>query len=215
VTQTNDADELLHRAIDGDDSARQELFSHHEDRLKAMLRLRLHRGLRGRVDPSDVLQDAFLDVVKQLDECLKHPPRSFFLWLRKIVITKLAEVHRHHLDVQGRDVGREVSIVGLGEPAADSASLAAQLLGQITSPSQAAIKAEQRLELQQVLDGLDPVDREVIALRHFEQLDSEEAAAVLGLSKSGASSRYVRAMRRLHAVLAGEDDRNDLSLGGM
>ena len=129
-------------------------------------------------------------------------PSHFFLWLRKVTVTKLVEIHRRHLDVQARDVSREVSIVGLGEPAADSVSLAAQLLGRITSPSQAAIKAEERFHLQQVLESLDPVDREVIALRHFEQLDNAETAAVLGLSKSGASSRYVRAMRRLHTALA-------------
>ena len=208
MTLPDDIDELLRRAVGGDGVARQELFSRHEERLKAMIRLRLHRGLRGRLDASDVLQEAFLDVVKKLDECLQAPPQSFYLWLRKVTVTKLAEIHRHHLDVQARNVAREVTIVGLGEPAADSVSLAAQLLGQITSPSQAAVKAEERLHLQQVLESLDPVDREVIALRHFEQLNSEETAAVLGLSKSGASSRYIRAMRRLHAELSdtGEAD---------
>ncbi len=165
------------------------------------------------MDPSDVLQEAFLEAIKRLDECLQDPPQSFFLWIRKVAVTKLAEIHRHHLDVQAHDAHREVSIVGQAEPAADSASLAAQLLGQITSPSQAAIRAEERCQLQQVLDALDPVDREVIALRHFEQLDSEETAAVLGLSKSGASSRYIRAMRRLHAVMADSSNPSDSSIG--
>jgi len=195
--------ELLQRAAEGNDSARQELLLQHADRLKAMIRLRLNHRLRGRLDPSDVLQEAFLDVTKRLDECLQDPPESFFLWLRKVTVTKLAEIHRHHLDVQARDADREISILGLGEPAADSVSLAAHLLGRVTSPSQAAIKAEERFKLQQLLDSLDPVDREVIALRHFEQLDSAETAAVLGLSKSGASSRYIRAMRRLHTVMVG------------
>ena len=207
VEQPSDLDELLRRAAEGDESAREALFMQHSDRLKAMIRLRMHRRLRGRLDPSDVLQEAFLEVAKRLDECLQDPPDSFFLWLRKVAVTKLAEIHRHHLDVQARDAEREISILGLGEPAADSVSLAAHLLGRITSPSQAAIKAEERFNLQQVLDSLDPIDREVIALRHFEQLDSQETAAVLGLSKSGASSRYIRAMRRLHSVMA----ENDLS----
>ena len=203
MTSPIESHQFLKLARDGDDSARQALFAQHADRLKAMIRLRLHRGLRGRLDPSDVLQEAFLEVAKRLDECLQEPPESFFLWLRKVTVTKLAEIHRHHLDVQGRAVEREVSIVGMAEPAANSAVLAAQLLGKLTSPSQAAVKAEERFRLQQILDSLAPVDREVIALRHFEQLDSRETAAVLGLSKSGASSRYVRAMRRLHAALVG------------
>ena len=214
VTQPGSTDELLQRAVLGDELARQELFSLHEERLKAMFRLRLHRRLRGRLDPSDVLQEAFIEVIQRFDECLQQPPQSFFLWLRKVAVTKLAEIHRRHLDVQARDAEREVSILGLGEPAADSASLAAQLLGRITSPSAAAIKSEERVQLQQVMDSLDPIDREVIALRHFEQLDSEETAAVLGLSKSGASSRYVRAMRRLHAALTEPTTDSGTSVGG-
>ena len=87
-------------------------------------------------------------------------------------------------------------------PPADSVSLAAQLLGQFTSPSHAAIKAEMRQRLQGILDTMEPVDREVIALRHFEQLTSEETAVVLGMSKSGASSRYIRAMKRLKERLS-------------
>jgi len=214
VDKSGYTEELLQRAAEGDDSARQELLMQYSDRLKAMIRLRLNRRLRGRLDPSDVLQEAFLDVTKRLDECLQDPPKSFFLWLRKVTVTKLTEIHRHHLDVQARDAEREISILGLGEPAADSVSLAAHLLGRITSPSHAAIKAEERFKLQQLLDSLDPVDREVIALRHFEQLDSAETAAVLGLSKSGASSRYVRAMRRLHSVLADGVDSSELSTEG-
>lgn len=201
-SQSSQTAQLIQRAAAGDEEARQELLSRHQERLKATIRLRLHHRLRGRLDPSDVLQEAYLEVVKRLDECLRDPPRSFFLWIRKVTLTKLAEIHRRRLDVQARDVDREASIVGLGEPAANSASLAAQLLGRFSSPSQAAMKAELRIQLQQALDSMDGIDREVISLRHFEQLDSEETATVLGMSKSGASSRYVRAMKRLHTALS-------------
>lgn len=109
--------------------------------------------------------------------------------------------HRH-LGTEKRDANRDVSIYRGALPAANSISLAAQLLGQLTSPSQAAIKAEQRLRLQEVLDGMDPVDREIIALRHFEQLTSEETAEVLEMSKSGAGSRYIRAIIRLRKALS-------------
>src|SRR5262249_44670663 len=90
---------------------------------------------------------------------------------------------------------------GGGLPRADSASLAAQLLGTLTTPSQAAIKAETRLLVQEALNGMDPVDREVLALKHFEQLSTAEIAEVLGLSKAGAGSRYLRAIKRLRAIL--------------
>jgi RNA polymerase sigma-70 factor (ECF subfamily) len=82
-------------------------------------------------------------------------------------------------------------------PAASSASLAAQLLGRSISPSQAAIKAEARLRVQEVLNSMQPVDREVMALRHFEQLNNAEVAATLGINESTASSRYLRALNRL------------------
>ncbi|MGF1581906.1 MAG: sigma-70 family RNA polymerase sigma factor [Gemmataceae bacterium] len=193
---------LVRRAAAGDEQALQTLFSQHSERLKRMLRLRLNRRLQGRIDSSDILQEAYLEIAKKLDEYLQNPEMSFFLWLRQMTGMKLAELHRQHLDTQKRDANRDVSIYRGALPAANSVSLAAQLLGQLTTPSEAAIKAEQRLRLQEVLDSMDPVDREIIALRHFEHLNSEEAAQVLGMSKSGASSRYVRALKRLKQTLS-------------
>jgi RNA polymerase sigma-70 factor (ECF subfamily) len=188
-------------AAGGDEAALQQLFSMHGERLKRMVRLRLNRRLQGRLDSSDVLQEAYLDVSRKLEEYARNPEAPFFLWLRTMTGLKLAEIHRRHLGTQMRDADRDVSIYRGALPAANSVSLAAHLLGTLTSPSQAAIKAEMRVRLQEALDAMDPLDREVIALRHFEQLDSVETAHVLGLSKSGASSRYIRAMKRLKEML--------------
>jgi RNA polymerase sigma-70 factor (ECF subfamily) len=178
----------------------------HGDRLKRMVRLRLNRRLQGRLDSSDVLQEAYLEVSQKLGDYARNPEAPFFLWLRAMTGMKLAEVHRRYLGTQMRDADRDVSIYRGALPAANSMSLAAHLLGTLTSPSQAAIKAEMRVRLQEALDAMDPVDREVIALRHFEQLDSAETAQVLGLSKSGASSRYIRAMKRLKEMLKEFED---------
>jgi RNA polymerase sigma-70 factor (ECF subfamily) len=114
---------------------------------------------------------------------------------------KLAEVHRRHLGAQMRDADREVTLHRGGLPEADSVSLAAQLLGKLTSPSRAAIKAETRLYVQEALNSMDPIDREVLALKHFEQLSTSEIAEVLGMSKAGAGSRYLRAIKRLREIL--------------
>ena len=122
-----------------------------------------------------------------------NPSTSFFLWLRNMTALKLAEVHRRHLGTQLRDAGRGSTLHRGGLPMADSVSLAAQLLGKLTAPSQAAIKAETRLLVQEALNSMDPIDREVLALKHFEQLSTTEIAEVLGLSKAGAGSRYLRA----------------------
>ena len=147
-------------------------------------------SLAGRVDDSDVLQEAFLDVSRHLDDYLKQAPGPFFLWLRHMTGLKLAEIHRRHLGTQLRNADREVTLHRGGMPMADSVSLAAQLLGTLTTPSQAAIKAETRLLVQEALNSMDPIDREVLALKHFEQLSMSEIAVVLGLSKAGTGSRY-------------------------
>jgi RNA polymerase sigma-70 factor (ECF subfamily) len=202
TTDSSDSPELLQRAAGGDAHALEELFARYRDRLKRMVRLRMSRRLQGRVDDSDVLQEAFLDISHKLPEYAKEPQLPLFLWLRHITGLKLAEVHRRHLGTQMRDADREVSLHRGGLPEADSVSLAAQLLGKLTTPSQAAIKAEQRLYVQEALNSMDPIDREVLALKHFEQLSTSEIAEALGLSKAGAGSRYLRAIKRLREILA-------------
>ena len=203
---TEDSDELadlLHRAADGDQEALRAVLTRYQDRLKRMVHLRLSRRLAGRVDDSDVLQEAYLEVARRLGEYLREPSLPFFLWLRHLTGLKLAEVHRRHLGTQLRDADREVTLHRGGLPLADSVSLAAQLLGTLTTPSQAAIRAETRLLVQEALNGMDPIDREVLALKHFEQLSTAEIATVLGLSKAGAGSRYLRAIKRLREILSG------------
>ncbi len=125
-----------------------------------------------------------------------------FLWLRFLTAQRLTTLHRNHLGVKARDAGREVSLHSGPIPAADSRSLAAQLLGRLTSPSRAVIRAEIQIKIQEALNAMDPIDREILALRHFEELDNSETAAVLGLHKAAASNRYVRALRRLKEMLA-------------
>jgi RNA polymerase sigma-70 factor (ECF subfamily) len=200
--ETDEVYGLLRRAAAGEEGSLRELFSRHRDRLKRMVHLRLSRRLAGRVDDSDVLQEAYLEVAGRLDEYLREPRLPFFLWLRQMTALKLAEVHRRHLGTQLRDADREVTLHRGGLPLADSVSLAAQLLGTLTTPSEAVIKAETRLLVQGALNSMDPIDREVLALKHFEQLSTAEIAEVLGLSKAGAGSRYLRAIKRLREILA-------------
>lgn len=197
-----DVDELLARAAAGDETALTQLFTRYRKRLKQMVRLRLNRRLQGRIDDSDILQEAYLEAAKRLPEYLAKKPLPFFLWLRRLTGEKLIDAHRRHLGAKMRDAGQEVSLHRGPMPAASSASLAAQLLGHLTSPSQAAIKAETRLRVQEVLNSMDPLDREIIALRHFEQLSNPEVAETLGLNESTASSRYLRALKRLKDELS-------------
>jgi RNA polymerase sigma-70 factor (ECF subfamily) len=202
---THDADEtaaLLERAVEGDEQALQRLFQKYSDRLKRMVHLRLDRRLQGRVDEDDVLQEAYLNVSRRLAEYHSDPQLPFFLWLRHLVGLKLAEIHRQHLGTQKRDADLEVSLHRGALPEANSMSLAAQLMGSLTSPSDAAAKAETRIIVQEALNAMDDIDREILALKHFEQLSTSEIGQVLGLSKAGAGSRYLRAIKRLRKTLS-------------
>src|SRR5262245_1063092 len=194
--------ELVRRAAEGDTSAVGEALARHRDRLRRMVDARLDRRVRGRVDPSDVLQDGFADALARLPEYLADPKLPLFLWLRLVVGDRLARTHRDHLGRQVRDAGREVSLYRGPMPAASSAALAAHLLGRETSPTQAAVRAERLLRLQEALNALDPLDREILSLRYFEELTHAESARVLEIGETAAAKRYVRALKRLKDVLA-------------
>ncbi|HLJ97860.1 MAG TPA: sigma-70 family RNA polymerase sigma factor [Gemmataceae bacterium] len=193
---------LIERSRAGDPQALNELFTRHRERLCRMVEMRLDHRLHARIDASDVIQDAYVEVVERLEEYLRDPKLPFFLWLRLVVGERLLKLHRHHLGTQMRDAGREVALYRGALPQASSAALAAQLLGKHTSPTQAAIRAERLLRLQEALNTLDPIDREILALRHFEELTSAEAAQVLEIEEEAAAKRYVRALRRLKKILA-------------
>jgi RNA polymerase sigma-70 factor (ECF subfamily) len=193
---------LIDRAVQGDQKAWGELLVPYRDRLRRMIALRMDRRLQGRVDASDVIQEAMVDASHRLADYRQNPTMPFFLWLRFLTGQRLLEQHRRHLGAQGRDACREISLYRGAMPETTTAALAAQLLGRHTSPSQAAVRAERKIRLQEALNSLDPIDREILALRHFEQLSNGEAAQVLGLDKSAASKRYARALVKLKDILA-------------
>jgi RNA polymerase sigma-70 factor (ECF subfamily) len=198
----SDVGRLLDRAAAGDPEAWRALFDRDRQRLRRMVALRMDRRLQGRIDPSDVIQDAHIEAMTRLPDYLRQPDLPFFLWLRLIVGQRLTLLHRRHLGAQARDAGREIGLYRGAFPEATSAALAARLLGHLTQPSAAAVRAERKIRIQTALNEMDPLDREVLALRHFEQLSNGEVAQALGLSKSTASKRYVRALQRLKEIMA-------------
>jgi RNA polymerase sigma-70 factor (ECF subfamily) len=201
----NDPSDTLHlieRLRGGDRQALTDLFQHYRDRLRRMVELRLDTRLQSRVDASDVLQDAFLDVAARLDGYLRGSDLPAFLWLRLVVSERLLIYHRRHLGTKMRDAGQEVSLYRDPLPQASSAALASMLMGRLTSPSHAAVRAELVLQVQDALNELDPLDREIVALRNFEQLTRVETAQVLGITEEAGAKRYMRALRRLKAILA-------------
>jgi RNA polymerase sigma-70 factor (ECF subfamily) len=186
----------------GDRQALASLFARYRDRLRRMVELRIDARVRARLDASDVLQEAFLDVARDLDAYLADPKLPPLLWLRLHVGRRLTTLHRQHLGAKMRDAGMEISLYRDALPEASSAALASMLLGKHTSPTQAAQRAERLLRVQEALNTLDPIDREVLALRHFEQLSRSETAEVLGISQEAGAKRYFRALKRLKDVLS-------------
>src|SRR5215472_8812662 len=200
-TRTNE--ELLDAARNGDEGALAVLVERHRDRLERMVRLRMDRRLQGRVDPADVVQEAYLIVRGKFPQYIADPHMPFFLWLRLEVGQKLVDVHRFHLGAKMRDAGQEVSLHHEALPQVTSLSLAEQLLGKLTTASHAAMRVELKLRIQEALNSMDPRDREVLILRHFEELSNAETAQVLGIKPSAAVNRYVRALKRLKDVFQG------------
>lgn len=197
-----DEGELVERLRQGDDQALGELFSRFRERLWKLVNFRLSPRLSGRVDADDVLQESYLAAAERIRHFLDNPSISIFVWLRLIVLQTLTDVERRHLGARMRDANREVSLQVQPAGQSTSFSLAAQLLGNLTSPSQAAIRAEQASQLEAAIDNMNPIDREVLALRHFEELTNQETAEVLEIEEKAASIRYVRALKRLKEILA-------------
>jgi RNA polymerase sigma-70 factor (ECF subfamily) len=201
-SDSSETRQVLDRAAQGDSTGWSDLVARHRDRLRRMVALRLDRRLQRRIDASDVIQEAYLEAWTRLAEYLRAPTMPFFLWLRFLVGQRLVTLHRKHLGAHMRDLGVEVSLYPGGLPEASSAALAAQLLGHDTRPSEAAIRAEMKVRLQDALNSLEPIDREVLALRHFEQLSRAEIAHLLQIRETAVSKRYIRALKRLKELLS-------------
>lgn len=181
-----------------------ELLAAHRSRLLHMVRVRLHPQVRQRVDASDVIQEAGLEAYRRIDEFCADPRMPFFLWLRRIVGDRLLKAHRAHLDAKQRDVRRQQRSGAEHMPDVSVAALADMLAAGNTSPTQGAARNELRERVAGLLAELDETDRDVLCMRHFEELSNGEVAEELGLGKHAASKRYIRALQRLRGLVGSE-----------
>ena len=168
------------------------------EQMVRIVRVRMDVRLAARLDAADVVQEAIVSAWKRIDE-FPEQPVSFRVWLRFLVLQKLTELQRQHLGVQARDARREVSQHRAGH--SSSFDLARQLVADATSPSQAAVRRESRLNVQRALERLSERDHEILALRFLERLTNVEVSQLLEISPAAASNRLVRALERLRALL--------------
>jgi RNA polymerase sigma-70 factor (ECF subfamily) len=201
MAKSESDDELLVLASQGNQTALAELFSQHRDRLWRLVTFRMDPRLHGRVDADDVLQEAWLSAVQRLDSFLIDASRSLFVWFRLITCQTLVDIHRRHLGAQKRNAGQEFSIDQGWAVSSTSSSLSFHLMDHLTTPSEAALRQEMTQKLHSALNDMRDLDREVLALRHFEQLTNRESAQVLGISEQAASDRYVRALTKLRGLM--------------
>jgi len=201
MTSEDDHSQITQLREHGEQALAETISSYH-DRLLRVIDLRLDPRLSGRVDAGDVLQEVFIEARKRLPRFLRDASVPVFVWLRGVVLDTLVHVHRRHLGAKMRDAGREVSLHGGTGPQATSLSLAGFLIGNLTSPSRAAVRQELAARIEVTLDAMDEIDREVLILRHFEQLSNDEVARVVGVKKAAASRRYMRALGRFRDVLS-------------
>ena len=198
------APDLVTRLRQGDRAVLGQLFAMFSERLLLMVRLRIGGRLQARVTESDVIQESFLEATKRIAEFVDQSETPFYPWLRFLTLQQLALHHRRHLRVQARAVGREADRKELRLSGSGSEYLAAELAGQFSTPSTRAIRAERVNRLRQALASLEPIDREILMLRHFEQLGNAEIAKVLSIKESTASTRYARALVRLKDAFGAE-----------
>lgn len=196
-----ETDELLDQARQGESLAVERLLTAHREPLRRMIDMRLDPALTARVDASDIVQDVLLEAHRRLSDYLRNPTMPFHLWLRHIARDHMIDAHRRHRQAQRRSLDREQPIVPANLSDESSAQLCGQLLDQEPTPASAAIRHELTRRLDSAITTLGEDDREIVLMRHGEQLSNQEVAQLLGLSEAAASMRYLRAIRRLRAAL--------------
>ena len=191
----------LKRLQGGDEHALAELFERYRGRLYRIIKVRLDPRLSRRLDVDDILQEVYLDAADRISHYMDNHSGSFFIWLRLIAAQTMANIFRRHLGAKKRDAKMEISLESRRPVGQAGTPVSLQLLSQLTSPSNVAMRDETAKQLEEIIERMKPMDREIIMLRHFELLDNKEVAEVLGIQQKASSIRYIRAIARLREVI--------------
>ena len=190
---------ILDLATQGDAKAREILLERYRDELRRLVETRLDRRIAARVDASDVVQDTLIEAARRLDEYLLERPLPYFAWLRQLAGERIIGTHRQHLHAQRRSIYREKH--GLEVPEESAVALVSRLFADDTSPSDRLARKELTAQVMEALALLSVKDREVLLMRHLEQLSTAEIADALEITEAAVKSRLVRALRHLGGLL--------------
>src|SRR5579872_5188711 len=208
---SNETQELLAGAGQGQPAAVNELLDRHREALRHMIQARMDQKLARRVDASDVVQDVLLEASQRLADYIRDPSLPFGLWLRQMAHDRIIDLHRRHRVARRRSLDREQQHRARAAGDKSSLELAAQLRDPELTPAAASLRKELHERFVEAIDGLEDEDREILLMRHFEQLTNSEAAEFLGLSQPAAGMRHLRALRRLREVLGEAADPSGVS----
>lgn len=197
MTDSADAQQALQRMREGEMAALAEIFGVFRPQLRRMVDLRMTGPLSARVDPSDVLQETYMDANQKIHDYLRDPRVSLFVWLRGLTMDRLAKVQRRHLGAQCRALGRELRL-----PAESSLALGQLLLAGTQTPSRIVERDELRRQVSRALQQLNDRDREILVMRHFEVMSNSEVAEALDIGVTAATMRHGRALKRLKDILS-------------
>jgi RNA polymerase sigma-70 factor (ECF subfamily) len=194
---TPDADQLIQQARTGDADLGP-LLELYRSYLRLLARVEIGRRLQGKVDASDLVQETFLEAHRNFPRFQGTSEPQLIAWLRQILAAKVANLLRHYLGTQGRDVRLERDLAA--EVDNSSRLLGAELMANLSSPSQQAARREQAVLLANALDRLPDDYREVIVLRHLEGLRFPEIAERMGRSLDSVQKLWLRGLTRLRQV---------------
>lgn len=195
-----DTDELVRRVAEGETAAISRLLDRHRQRLRRMVGVRMDPRLAVRVDPSDVVQETLLEALRRLPAYVDERPIAFYPWLRQIAWNRLIDLHRRHILAGNRAVDREVSI-DLPPSSQSLHRLAQRFLSREPSPAARIVRHELQRRVREAIERLAPEFREVLVLRHIEQLEVAEIADVLGVAEGTVKSRHFRALAKMREAL--------------
>ena len=207
--EQHNTEQLLAAAREGDSSAVNQLLTRHRDALRRLVGMRLDRKIQRRVDVSDIVQEVLFDAGRRLEDYLANPVMPFHLWLRHMARDRIIDAHRRHRASAKRSVDREQQLAVPKGNDQSTIQLAAHLLDREMTPAAAATMHELARRFETAIEDLEEQDREIVIMRHFEQLSNAETAIALSITQPAASMRYLRAMRRLRQLIG--DDANEES----
>lgn len=204
--ESQPTENLIAQAKGGDADAINQLMDRHRNSLRQLIRMRLDKKIQNRIDVSDVVQDVLIEANRRLDNYMNDPVMPFHLWLRQIAKDRIIDAHRRHRVSARRSVDREQSMAAPRGYDQSSIELAGLLGDPNLTPAAAVMQAEMARRVEDAISELDEKDCEIIIMRHYEHLTNQEIGKLLDLTEPAASMRYLRAIRRLKAVLQKKDN---------